>query len=203
MRLLQVVATTLLLGLSARPALAQSQPAAQPQITKLTLSQPSTGGTKGHLTLRVTLTDGGGAPLNDRSISFYEQTNAFGQRDALLGTAVTDSSGYAAIDYQPAEAGSQLIKVRFLGDDQLAASDASSTIQVRDLVPPYSPEPLPLATVRAWLPLGLASLVLATWAVLIGVSLRTILGIRGATAARKQEAAVFAFTHEAHEGRDS
>jgi hypothetical protein len=47
-------------------------------------------------------------------------------------------------------------------------------------VPIYTSAPLPLASVRQWLPLGFGSLVLATWAVLLGVTVRTVLGVRAA-----------------------
>lgn len=192
-----------LLGLAAIPVLAQSQTDALPEAPRLSVSQPANGGAKGHLTVSATLTTQAGKALSGELINFYQQTDLFGPRDALLGTATTDSSGYAAIDYQPAQTGSQVIKVRFSGDVHTAAADASRTIQVRDVIPPYTPDPLPLAQIRQWLPLGLASLVLGTWAVLLGVSLRTVLGIRAARAARKDEISLLAYAHEALERTES
>jgi hypothetical protein len=164
--------------LIATPALAVAQSAATP--TRLTLSEPARGGLKGHLTLRVTLTTAAGKPLSERNVAFYELSNVFGPREVLLGTATTDSTGFAAIDYQPSQTGQQTIFARFTGDQDNAASQVSSAIQVREVVPIFTEEPLPLASVRQWLPLGLASLVLATWAVLLGVTIRTVLGVRSA-----------------------
>ncbi len=172
---------------SVMPAVAQS--ATPSEGTHLTLSAPAKGA-KGHLTLRATLSDQAGKPVTGRLVSFYEHVQLFGGRDALLGSATTDSTGYTAIDYQPVETGPQTIKVQFNGDDELAASEASSNITVTDATPVYWPEPLPLAEVRQWLPFGLASLVLATWAVLLGVSLRTIRGIRSARYTREQNISV-------------
>jgi hypothetical protein len=151
------------------------------QATQIQMSAPAKAA-KGHLTLRATLATAAGAPASEKTISFYEHVDLFGGRDALLGSATTDSTGYAAIDYQPVETGSQTITVRFIGDSQLAGSEVSSNIDIRDAAPVYTPEPLPLATVRQWLPLGLASLVLATWVVLLGVAVRTIRGIRSVRA---------------------
>jgi hypothetical protein len=130
--------------------------------------------------LRATLVTADGKALGEQSIAFYQAVELFGRRDALLGTAITDSTGYAAIDYQPAETGTQTIKARFGGNAQNARVEASSTFEVREAAPIYSEEPLPLASVRQWLPLVLASLVLGTWAVLFGVSARTVVGIRSA-----------------------
>jgi Big-like domain-containing protein len=201
--------TILALGLvGVMPVLAQSQTPSE--ATHLTLSAPAKGA-KGHLTLRATLSDEAGKPVTGKLVSFYEHVQLFGGRDALLGSATTDSTGYVAIDYQPVETGSQTIKVQFSGDDELATSSASSNITVNDATPLYSPEPLPLAGVRQWLPLGLASLVLATWAVLLGVSLRTIRGIRSARYTGEQsitqelkevEEPALVFAHSL-EGRDS
>ncbi len=190
------------------PVLAQSQTPSEG--THLTLSPPAKGA-KGHLTLRATLSNEAGKPISGKLVSFYEQVQLFGGLDALIASATTDSTGYVAIDYQPAETGAQTIKVRFIGDDGLAASEATSNITVTEATPMYSPEPLPLAEVRQWLPLGLASLVLVTWAVLLGVSLRTIRGIRSARYAGDQELTedvqqieepVLVFAHSS-KGRDS
>ena len=208
MRYRTIIASCMLLLtlglLSVAPGLAQSQTPSE--ATRLTLSGPAKGA-KGHLTLRATLSTEAGKPVTGKLVSFYEHVQLFGGREALLGSATTDSTGYAAIDYQPVETGSEAITVQFGGDDELAASHATSNINVTDATPVYSPEPLPLASVRQWLPLGLASLVLATWAVLLGVSLRTIRGIRSARYAREKivqrsEDPVFAFA-QSTEGRNS
>jgi hypothetical protein len=166
-----------LLIVGVAPVIAQSETSATPM--RLTISDPARGA-RGHLTLRATLTTAEGKPLGDRQVTFYQQVDLFGTRDALIATGSTDSTGFAAVDYQPVENGTQTIKARFLGDGGAASIETSTTITVRDAVPVYTPDPLPLATVRQWLPVGLATLVLATWAVLLGVTLRTVLGIRRA-----------------------
>jgi hypothetical protein len=165
-----------LLGLLSSPVLAQTQ-ATSLAATQLVMSD-AVKATRGHLTLSATLSSVEGKPLNGKAVAFYEHVNLFGERDALIASGITDSTGYVAIDYQPVENGLQLIKAHFAGDAQFVATDASTSIEVRDAIPVYTADVLPLATVREWLPLGLASIVLATWAVLIGVTLRTVRGIR-------------------------
>lgn len=193
----------LLLGalilLSVMPALATAQTQGAP--TRLTMSEPARGGLKGHLTLRATLQDSGSKALGMRQIAFFEQSTVFGPRDVLLGSATTDSTGFAAIDYQPAQAGQQTIIARFAGDEAYAPTQVSAAIEVREVVPIYAEEALPLASVRQWLPLGLASLVLATWAVLIWVAVRTVLGVR--TAGRRQVARVIGSAQTAPERSSS
>jgi hypothetical protein len=189
-----------LIWLSATPALvAQAQ--SQGTATRLTMSEPARGGQKGHLTLRATLVTVQGKAIGERQVTFYEQSTVFGPRDVLLGSATTDSTGFAAVDYQPAQPGPQSIVARFTGDEQFAASETSSVVTVREVVPIYAPEPLPLASVRQWLPLGLASLVLATWVVLLGVAIRTVVGVRAA--GRRHEAAGIGAALSAPEGSSS
>jgi hypothetical protein len=188
-----------LIWLMAMPALANAQSQGAPP--RLTMSEPVRGGLKGHLTLRATLVDDAGMALGMRQIAFYEQSTVFGARDVLLGTATTDSTGFAAIDYQPAQAVEQTIVARFGGDDLYAPTPVSAAIEVREVVPIYTEEALPLAIVRQWLPLGLAGLVLATWAVLIGVAVRTVLGVRAA--GRRRAPTVIGSAHTAPEGSSS
>jgi hypothetical protein len=191
-----------LFGLGASPVIAQSQANAVDK-AQLSISDPARAA-KGHLTLRATLTSAAGRPLGDRTVDFYQRVQLFGDREALIGTGTTDSTGYVAIDYQPVEDGSQMILVRFHGDPVAGSAEASATIQVRDSIPVYAPPPLPLAGVRQWLPLGLATLVLATWAVLIGVTARAIFGIKGARRQQQPHAeTAFVFAPKAQEGSNS
>ena len=174
---LVVVALVALCLASASAALAQSKPGSP---TTVNFEQPTKGSQKGHLTLSATLKGPDGKPVSSAPISFYQATSVFGDRDALIGSAVTDSSGEAAIDFQPARAEKLSVKARFAGNSQLATSEGSTTYEVKDVVPIYETQPLPLASVRQWLPVGLGTLVLCTWAVLLGVFARTVIGLRAA-----------------------
>lgn len=184
--LVLAAAALAVLGLGA----ALAQEAKQPTATSLKLGSgprmdEKGNPAKGQLLLSATLATVDGKPLSDRRVDFYLPVELFGAREATLGSATTDSTGVAYLLYLPAQLGPQTVKASFPGADGYANSVASQTIQVTDVETPFEPEPLPLASVRQWLPIGVGLLVVSTWVVLLGVFLRTALGIRalGARAA--------------------
>jgi hypothetical protein len=136
---------------------------------------------KGRLALSARLTTADGKPLSNQSITFFLHVDLFGDREALLGVATTDSTGLATISYQPAQAGRQTIAARFAGVSDFATSNASAEIQVDQAVPALQDEPLPFAGLRERLPAGLVVLVMSVWVVLLGVFVGTVRGIRRAT----------------------
>ena len=144
---------------------------------------------KGQLILTATLTSADGKPITNQPITFYESVTFLGQpREALLGTATTDSTGVAGILYQPAQKGSNLILVRFAGSTAYQASQAQTNLDVDEVVSPFAVETVPLAAVGTGLTVAFAVLVVGAWAILLGVFLRTITGIRAT--ARTAESAV-------------
>jgi hypothetical protein len=158
-------------------ALAQERAGAA---TRLRVDEPTRTSTRGQLVLSATLMTGDGRFVSDRAIDFYQQTEFFGRRDALIGTATTDTTGVAILVYQPALRGTQTLVARFGGSGGFAAAEATTTIEVREVAEPFEPEPLPLATVRQWLPFGLGATVISVWAILLGVLARTAWGIKAA-----------------------
>ncbi len=180
-----------LLGLLATTAVsAQEQPKTPKIDTQVSLGEPRTTRTKGQLVLSATLFDADGKTISDESISFYQKVELLGPRESFLGSATTDSTGVAGLVYEPAEQGRQTIVARFSGTTKYAASNTNAVIEVREAVPPFESRPLPLASIREWFPIGLGTAVLATWAVLLGGFLNTVLGIRAvsrteATTSRK------------------
>jgi hypothetical protein len=121
-------------------------------------------------------------------VRFYQQIVFFGERVASLGSTKSDSTGLATLFYQPVQTGPQTIIAHFPGDAGYGSVASRVTVQVRDPAPVSHAEPLPLARVRQWVPLALLGVVLATWAVLLAVFLRAVLGIRR-TARRPSRAA--------------
>ena len=138
--------------------------------------------TPGWLVLRAELKTTDGKPVTNQSVSFSQAVDLFGPREAALGEAKTDSTGLAALLYQPAQSGKQTINVSFAGGEGYAPSKTSSAIEVASVVPIFESqeEPLPLAQIRPWLPIGLGGVVAAAWIVLLGVLLSTIRQIRNA-----------------------
>src|SRR6185437_10518477 len=89
------VAAVLLPGV----ANADQSPAPAPSLLKLSMMpRPPLKGidVTGQYLLTATLTTQDGKPINNVTVSFYEQAQLFGTREALLGTAITDSTGSAS-----------------------------------------------------------------------------------------------------------
>jgi len=138
----------------------------------------------GQYLFTATLTTQDGNPINNVTVSFYEQNQVFGTREALLGTAITDSTGSATIVYQPAQTGSQTVVARFAGTPVLAPAAITVNVAVGTAVPPYTEEPLPFAQISEYLGVVVVLLVVAAWLILLSVLLGAILGVRGAAQAR-------------------
>lgn len=169
---------TVVLALMLAPVLALAEGQAAP--TSVTVSQPTPTTVRGQLALSARLTTADGKPISGQDIEFYVPVQLFGSREAFIGSATTDSTGRATLLYQPAETGKQGIVARFVGVDALAPSKASADIQVSEALPALKTEALPFAGLREWLPLALLGGVLVVWAVLLGVFLGTVRGIRQA-----------------------
>jgi hypothetical protein len=168
----------LALGLTLALVLAAPALAATP--TTIAFGGASTTRVAGQLALTARLADATGKPIGEREIAFYQRVDFFGSRDAYIATATTDADGTATIVYEPAEAGQQGILVRFAGDTTYAEASAPGSIDVKDAAAPFAEAPLPLASVRGWLPFVLGAFVLATWLALLGIFWRAISGIRAA-----------------------
>jgi hypothetical protein len=161
-------------GATSGHALAQDQKA-----TKIELSAKPALDDHGHaldgqfaITAIVTTTDG--RFVAKRSVQFVENVEFFGRRSVNLGSAVTDGTGYASVTYQPSQTGPHTIVARLAGDKQYAAGEATFTLDAPRVVPPFSDQPLPLASVGRWLAISLAVLGVAFWAVLLGMLGRTV-----------------------------
>lgn len=173
------LACALTVQLAGLPAAASAQ-GPQRTATRLKLDGATKIRAPGRVALNATLLTADGKPVSERSVDFFEEVAFMGLREMHLGSATTDSTGAAALSYQPARDGRRTINVRFFGDEKYAPSDASSWIEISEVVAPFHLEPLPFAALREWLPLGVGALVLGTWAVLLGAFVATVLGIKGA-----------------------
>jgi hypothetical protein len=160
---------------------AEAQAPAAP--TRLVFDGSGPTRVKGQLALAATLSTADGKALGDRPVEFYLQVDFYGRRDAHIGTAATDSTGRAAIVFEPSELGRQTILVYFAGATGHKSAQTTATIDVTAVEPAFESEPLPLALVSQWLPFVLGAFVLATWAALLGTFLGTTTRIRAAVRA--------------------
>lgn len=133
---------------------------------------------KGQLILAATMTTGDGKAVSGRPVSFYENVDLLGPRQALLGTATTDSTGSAAIAYQPSQPGSQTIVARSEAGGGFAAAQGEMSLNVVAVDPPFKPEAKPLTSIGDALAIVFGVATASTWLVLFGVLIRAIVGIR-------------------------
>ncbi len=154
-------------GLVVGPARAQDASGAN--ATVLRLGQPTRTNVRGRYVLSATLIGPGGKLVADREVSFYRHVDLMGPRDALLGSATTDSSGTAVLAYEPAVAGSQVLSARFAGAEGLPKAEASLVANVDDVFASYEQEPLPFASLRPWVLYLVTGAVVGVWVVLLTV----------------------------------
>jgi len=172
-----VIAIAAVLPLAAAPGRALAQD--QPKATKIELSaKPALDDhghpRKGQYAIVAIVTTADGRYVAKRAVQFVENVEFFGRRSAQLGSVVTDGTGYAAVVYQPSQAGQHTIVARIAGDKEYAASEGTFALDATEAVPPFTEHPLPLASVGRWLSISLAVLGVAFWAVLLGVLGRTV-----------------------------
>jgi hypothetical protein len=169
----------LLMALSVALALSTSSALAQePSGTTLQLDPPTRTNTPGQLVLSATLVGPNGKLLPERQIEFYQSVDLFGPREALLGGAVTDSTGVAVLLYLPVERGQLSLIARFDGERNVPKAEARATVDVVDTNAPLATEPLPFASLRPWLPVGIGAVVATVWSVLLGVFGYAVLKVR-------------------------
>ena len=186
-RLLSVivgVAACLAAWAGARGALAAEEPAGTViEVGSMPAQDERGKPSKGQYWITVVLTTEDGRYVADRPIQIVEPVDFFGRREAKLGTAVTDGTGFAAVVYRPSQPGEHTIAARFGGDKQYAASNADLVLDATDVVAPFAEEPLPLASMVRGLTAFLGVLGVVFWAVLLGVLGRTVWRIKMAPTA--------------------
>jgi hypothetical protein len=121
-------------------------------------------------TLSVKITSPAGTVVNEATIRFYDIVELFGQREELIGSAVTDGQGQAAILYLPSTTGTHKIVARFAGQGTLVPSLGVTDLEAAVAAPAYKVDPPPLAIFTKYVPYAAGVLVLAVWG-LIALSL--------------------------------
>jgi hypothetical protein len=128
------------------------------QLTTAPAAKPELG-----YTLSVRITSPAGKPVNDATIRFYDVIDFFGQREELIGTAVTDGQGLTAVTYLPATKGTHRLVARFVGQGSLVPSlgvaDLEATVSAR----PYRVDQPPLAIFSRYVPYAAGVVVLVVW----------------------------------------
>lgn len=133
--------------------------------------QPST-------TLSVMLRSSGGPAVRGEPVTFYVLTSVFGERLMNVGQVLTDAAGIASLVYKPTWEGEHTVVAAFGGDADYAPTRSTFQFSATGLVSVHEPAPFGLELIRQWLPLAVGAVVLAVWAVLGLIVVRTVVGIR-------------------------
>jgi hypothetical protein len=119
-----------------------------------------------------------GKAIGNAEVEFFVMTEVFGPRLMRIGSAVTDTTGRAAVSYRPSWEGETQVVARFAGNAQYAATEGS--FEFASVVPVlgHQNSAFGLEPIRAWAPVVVILLVVAVWAALIAVVMTTVAGLR-------------------------
>lgn len=142
--------------------------------------------------IAATLTTEAGSPVTGAEVSFGAVVELLGGRTALLGTAITDATGTAAVPFTPRTAEYRIVAT-FGGDEQHAGTQVEQRLTFPpDTVMPYAHlhgHHQLLAPVREVMPGAIGLVVVLLWLGLLVLARRTVRTIRGtAPAPRLREA---------------
>ncbi|HEU4759682.1 MAG TPA: hypothetical protein VFT91_06830 [Dehalococcoidia bacterium] len=172
----------ILLGpLAAGPAAADG-PGGQSEVALEGLPPADPAPGQESVVLSARASDGSGQPLGGLRLTFYVLTNIFGERLMTVGEALTDTTGVASLVYKPGWAGDQPVVVRFAGDQTYRPAQSTFRFAFAGPVPVHENARFGLEPVRRWLPFAIGTVVLAVWAILGLVVVRTVVGIPAAAA---------------------
>ena len=150
-------------GAAAPAAPAVSRPSVSvPSATTTVTVQPGAKLEAGYV-LEAKLVMPNGKPLNEAVVRFYEPVELLGDREMLIGSAVTDGQGRASLAYLPARLGGHEIIARSAARDQLAAAEGHTTFEATVAARPYRPEHQPLSAFSAAVPAVVGLIVLGVW----------------------------------------
>ena len=119
-----------------------------------------------------------GYALSQRTISFFEKTDLFGDANVPVGSAVTSAVGVASLKYETRLAGPHTFTVVYGGDDNTASVVTTATLDLENLppLPPLS-APTGMEEINKWSMIAAGVVVLAVWTLLISVFIGTVRGI--------------------------
>ena len=120
-----------------------------------------------------------GYPLSERSIAFFETTETFGTARVAIGSAITSAVGLASLKYETRQTGAHKFTVVYSGDETTTSAVVDATLDIQTL-PPMEPleKPVGLEGISQWSLIAVGIVVLVVWALLAGVVLITVRGIR-------------------------
>lgn len=132
---------------------------------------------EGQVVVSAQFASTGGQLASGQEVSFFLEADFLGQRQVLLGNAITDADGMARVRYTPTWEGTQHIVARLAGEEGYANVETTIAFDVTGLRSIFVPEPPALGRVRELTPLIVGSVVVLVWAIMALVLVRTTYGI--------------------------
>jgi hypothetical protein len=130
-------------------------------------------------------------PVNETTVRFYEVVDFFGEREELLGSAITDGQGNASLPYQPAVTGSHQVIAhslesssfriendQVLYDQHFGDAEGRTTFVATVIAAAYQPVTVPLADFSKVVTAVVGGVVLAVWALIAFAFFSTARGVR-------------------------
>ncbi len=170
----------LLLAATSSPRAAHADAPEATTATSLAIQPPRPGKQPDSLLITALLTGADGEPLEGYRIEFLVDVDFPGAERLVIGSKTTDATGKATIQYQPSWDGTHSLSARSQRSRTHPSATAEMSIEVSGAARTYVEAPRGLAPLRNRLPLAMGGVVLAVWATLAFVALRTVLGIAGA-----------------------
>ena len=162
----------------AQPAPAAPEPIIPPVGgSKITIKTAPAEKTQLGYAVTAQVTSPAGKPVGDATIRFYDVVDLFGQREELIGSAVTDGQGNALIYYLPASIGTHKIVARFPGQGTLTPSLGVTDFEAAVAAPAYKVDPQPFAAFSRYVPFAAGAIVLSVWALIAFSLIGTARGV--------------------------
>lgn len=171
-------------GIGLAPAPVVNPPAAAARMRVAV--KPAEKTARGYV-LGIQVSAADGKALVDAPVRFYDIVDLFGAREMYLGTAQTDGSGAASLEYLPATAGAHQIVARVAGRDAVKAGEARTTFDATVTAPARSFEQRPFASFSDRVPYAAGLLVLAVWGLIAFALIATARGVVAGAQTRGKE----------------
>ena len=128
--------------------------------------------------LTVHLHTSDGQPVNEDTVRFYQAVDFFGQREMLLGSAITDGQGNTSLTFLPARPGSYSIIARSTDKDHFTSAEGRTTFDATVAAPAYKAETIALSGFTKVVTAAVGAIVLAVWALIALALISTARGVR-------------------------
>ncbi len=169
------------------PASSSAPAALPPGNATLALSTQALAKAADGYTVSAALRKSDGTAVGAATVRFYEAVDLLGDREMLIGSAVTDGTGVASLAYLPARTGTHEIVARTSAAGKVDAAVGRLTFESSVSAPAYQETRKPLASFSDRVPYAVGVLVLGVWSVIAFALLATARGVIGGARSSTQK----------------